>query len=244
MPIRNPFRRAGVPEAADEAQRSAPENGFKSTAVSGATPLQVKDPVEYKLSEINDSGVYLPPSPQHEKPTFWHSKSNVSTTSSNHRSLLSETEPFSISRESFDSYRRSFDISARSPITDNVHETYPRQSLDARRSVDTRRSLDVRRSRATPRSSMQQPRHSESHEQVPEEGFEDVGLNDEPKPQPKKRSIFSRFGDNNHANEKTEERPGSSHHFSLTGRKRAESGAGSELKPMPKPSTEAPVEAR
>ncbi|OWY49075.1 Family 51 glycoside hydrolase [Alternaria alternata] len=240
MPIRNPFRRAGVPEAADEAQRSAPENGFKSTAVSGATPLQVKDPVEYKLSEINDSGVYLP----HEKPTFWHSKSNVSTTSSNHRSLLSETEPFSISRESFDSYRRSFDISARSPITDNVHETYPRQSLDARRSVDTRRSLDVRRSRATPRSSMQQPRHSESHEQVPEEGFEDVGLNDEPKPQPKKRSIFSRFGDNNHANEKTEERPGSSHHFSLTGRKRAESGAGSELKPMPKPSTEAPVEAR
>ena len=244
MPIRNPFRRAGVPEAADEAQRSAPENGFKSTAVSGATPLQVKDPVEYKLSEINDSGVYLPPSPQHEKPTFWHSKSNVSTTSSNHRSLLSETEPFSISRESFDSYRRSFDISARSPITDNVHETYPRQSLDARRSVDTRRSLDVRRSRATPRSSMQQPRHSESHEQVPEEGFEDVGLNDEPKPQPKKRSIFSRFGDNNHANKKTEERPGSSHHFSLTGRKRAESGAGSELKPMPKPSTEAPVEAR
>ncbi|RYN35909.1 hypothetical protein AA0112_g4834 [Alternaria arborescens] len=244
MPIRNPFRRAGVPEAADEAQRSAPENGFKSTAVSGATPLQVKDPVEYKLSEINDSGVYLPPSPQHEKPTFWHSKSNVSTTSSNHRSLLSETEPFSISRESFDSYRRSFDISARSPITDNVHETYPRQSLDARRSVDTRRSLDVRRSRATPRSSMQQSRHSESHEQVPEEGFEDVGLNDEPKPQPKKRSIFSRFGDNNHANEKTEERPGSSHHFSLTGRKRAESGAGSELKPMPKPSTDAPVEAR
>ena len=50
MPIRNPFRRAGVPEAADEAQRSAPENGFKSKAVSGATPLQVKDPVEYKLS--------------------------------------------------------------------------------------------------------------------------------------------------------------------------------------------------
>jgi hypothetical protein len=242
MPIRNPFRRAGVPEAVDE--RSVPENDFKNTAVSGATPLQIKDPVEYKLSEINDSGVYLPPSPQTEKPAFWHSKSNTSTTSSNHRSLLSENEPFSISRESFDSYRRSFDISARSPIQDNVHETYPRQSLDARRSVDTRRSLDVRRSRATPRSSMQQPRHSESHDQVPEEGFEDVGLNDEPKPQPKKRSIFSRFGDNNHANDKTDERPTSSHHFSLTGRKRAESGAGSELKPMPRPSSEAPVESR
>ena len=50
MPIRNPFRRAGVPEPVDEAQRSAPENGFKNTAVSGATPLQIKDPTEYKLS--------------------------------------------------------------------------------------------------------------------------------------------------------------------------------------------------
>ncbi|KAF2856142.1 hypothetical protein T440DRAFT_531322 [Plenodomus tracheiphilus IPT5] len=243
MPIRNPFRRAGVPEQIDEVQRSTPENGFKDTTVSGAKPLQLKDPAEYKLSDINDSGVYLPPSPQQEKPTFWHSKSNVSTTSSNHRTLLSENEPFSISRESFDSYRRSFDISARSPITDCISETYPRQSLDARRSVDTRRSLDVRRSRATPRSSMQQGR-PDSRDQVPEENFEDVGLNDEPKPQPKKRGLFSRFGDNNHAGEETKERPTSGHHFSLTGRKRAESGAGSELKPMPRPSIEVPVDSR
>ena len=50
MPIRNPFRRAGIPEPVDEAQRSAPENGFKNTAVSGTQPLQIKDPVEYKLS--------------------------------------------------------------------------------------------------------------------------------------------------------------------------------------------------
>jgi hypothetical protein len=93
---------------------------------------------------------------------------------------------------------------------------------------------------------MQQPRPStSSHDQVlPEEGFEEVGLNDEPKPQPKKRSIFSRFGDNSHANEKPEERPASSHHFSLTGRKRAESGGGAELKPMSRPSSEAPVESR
>ena len=136
------------------------------------------------------------------------------------------------------------DISARSPIQDCIHETYPRQSLDARRSVDTRRSLDVRRSRATPRSSMQQSRHSESQAGVPEEGFEEVGLNDEPKPQPqKKRGLFARFGDNSHANEKQEERPASSHHF-LTGRKRAESGGGAELKPMSRPSTEVPVETR
>jgi hypothetical protein len=125
-------------------------------------------------------------------------------------------------------------------------ETYPRQSLDARRSVDTRRSLDVRRSRATPRSSMQQHRDSTDHA-VPEEGFEDVGLNDEPKAQPqKKRSLFSRFGDsNNHADDKKQdERPTSSHHFSLTGRKRAESGAGSELKSMSQTGTDVPVDTR
>jgi len=246
MPIRNPFRRAGAPEVADVegSQRNAAENGFKDTTVSGAQPLQMKDSAEYKLSEINDSGVYLPPSPHQEKPTFWHSKSNLSTTSSNHRSLLSENEPFSISRESFDSYRRSFDISARSPIPDCTTETYPRQSLDARRSIDARRSLDVRRSRATPRSSMQQHRDSTDQPAVPEEGFEDVGLNDEPKPQPqKKRGLFARFGDNNNHSDdkKQEDRPTSSHHFSLTGRKRAESGAGSELKPMPRSNADVPV---
>jgi hypothetical protein len=91
---------------------------------------------------------------------------------------------------------------------------------------------------------MQQPRPSESHEQVPEENFEDVGLNDEPKPQPKKRSIFSRFGDNSHANEKQEERPASGHHFTPFGRKRAESGAGAELKPMPKTAPEVATEMR
>lgn len=48
MPIRNPFRRA--PEATEEAQRSANDNEFKNTAVSGAQSLQIKDPAEYKLS--------------------------------------------------------------------------------------------------------------------------------------------------------------------------------------------------
>jgi hypothetical protein len=89
--------------------------------------------------------------------------------------------------------------------------------------------------------------HRDSTDQVPEERFEDVGLNDEPKPQPqKKRGLFSRFGDNNNHTDdkKQEERPSSSHHFSLTGRKRAESGAGAELKPMPRPSTDVPVETR
>jgi hypothetical protein len=77
---------------------------------------------------------------------------------------------------------------------------------------------------------MQQHRDS-TDQAVPEEGFEDVGLNDEPKPQP-------------HDEKKQEERPTSSHHFSLTGRKRAESGGGAELKPMPRLSTDVPVETR
>lgn len=46
------------------------------------------------------------PSPT-EKKSFWQ-RTPTSTTSSNHRSLLSDNEPFSISRESFESYRRSF----------------------------------------------------------------------------------------------------------------------------------------
>jgi hypothetical protein len=50
MPIRNPFRRAGAPEAVDESQRNVAENGFKDTTVSGAKPLHIKDDAEYKLS--------------------------------------------------------------------------------------------------------------------------------------------------------------------------------------------------
>lgn len=50
MPIRNPFRRAGAPEAISENPQNAAENGFKDTSVSGAKPLQLKDPAEYKLS--------------------------------------------------------------------------------------------------------------------------------------------------------------------------------------------------
>jgi hypothetical protein len=50
MPIRNPFRRAGAPEATDDSQRNAAENGFKDATVSGAKPLQMPDSAEYKLS--------------------------------------------------------------------------------------------------------------------------------------------------------------------------------------------------
>ena len=46
------------------------------------------------------------PSPP-EKQSFWR-RYPGSTRPSNHRDLVDENEPFSISRESFDSYRRSF----------------------------------------------------------------------------------------------------------------------------------------
>lgn len=231
MPLRNPFRRAGGVETL-HGSRPAPERGFSNTSGGGTKPLDIaKEPTEYKLSEISDNGVYLPPSPP-EKPSFWHSRSNVSTASSNHRSLLSENEPFSISRESFDSYRRSFDISARSPIPDLDARSRP--SLDTRHSLDARRSLDVRRSRAPPRSSFQERRIDRPDDSTAEEGFEEVGLNDEPKPV-KKRGIFSRFGDTG-TDAAHDERPSSSHHgFHLPGRKRGQStGQGSELRPMNK----------
>ncbi len=64
-----------------------------------------------------------------------------------------------------------------------------------------------------------------------EEGFEDVGLNDEKKEPPKKKSIFSRFGDNTETPATGDApRPNSSHRgFHLPGRKRGQSGQGAEL---------------
>jgi hypothetical protein len=64
-----------------------------------------------------------------------------------------------------------------------------------------------------------------------EEAFEDVGLNDEAKQPPKKRGIFSRFGDNSETMATSDtSRPSSSHRgFHLPGRKRGQSGQGAEL---------------
>ncbi|PNS19819.1 hypothetical protein CAC42_7786 [Sphaceloma murrayae] len=187
--IRNPFRKQ------DEI---APPLNEKPDA----RMINTKQPTEYKLSEIGDNGNFLPPSPTERTKTFWSSRSNGSTTSSNPRSILSPDEPFNISRESFDSYRRSFDISARSPVMQQ--EGFPRASLDSRLPV--------------------QPRHSSSFtrpEPTREEDFEDVGLNDEIKP--KKRGFFQRFGDlNDQGND-------SGHHFHIGGRKRGQSGTGQEL---------------
>lgn len=188
---------------------------------------------------MNDSGVYLPvglsdvratpqltpyqPSPP-EKKSFWHkSPTGKSSVSSNHRSILTENEPFSISRESFESYRRSFDISGRSPILQA--DSYPSRS-----------SLDSRSSRL-PRSAIHS-NHFEKPRPTEEEEFEDVGLND---PKPKRKGFLSRFGETNNENipptpngdGKSPNHHGFMNHIpGMSGRKRGQSGVGAELGAM------------
>lgn len=222
MPIiRNPFRKqdenarptSGVVETTNNNNRSPPKS----------IDLGEKQSTEYKLSEINDSGVCLPPSPGEERKSFWgHTNSSRSTTSSTHRSLIKENEPFNISRESFDSYRRSFDISGRSPI---INGDRPRASLDSRTfQTSPRKSTNLSRPGPVP---IVPPMREE-------EDFEDVGLNDDPKPvqqaPPKKRGFLSRLTDSNN-DQAAVGAQDSKWHFG--GRKRGQSGQGAELGSMP-----------
>jgi hypothetical protein len=115
MPIRNPFtRRPGSVVVQDENQRPDTAPGFEKvdTVGSKSRPVlsirsQGRDNGEYKMSVVNDSGVYLPPSPTEEKGQ-WPRKYLSTRNSTDTRSSLGDIEHFSISRESFDSYRRSF----------------------------------------------------------------------------------------------------------------------------------------
>ncbi|KAI4129377.1 MAG: hypothetical protein LQ347_003802 [Umbilicaria vellea] len=213
-PFRNPFGRRppptndltpgqgeNTPGAALNGQAKEPQRSdLTSSRTSSALSIRANkdEPNEFKLSGIN---------------------------SSNHRSMLSENEPFSISRESFDSYRRSFDISARSPVLP-AESNPPRQSLDSRTS-------------RMPRSAINGSGRFERPQPTDEEGFEDVGLNDDAKP--KKRGIFSRFADSADPSASDDSsRPSSSHRgFHLPGRKRGQSGQGAELGNINKPTTNA-----
>lgn len=100
------------------------------------------------------------------------------------------------------------DITAKSPI--NYQSEFP-----------ARQSLDSLRFPRYPRSSL----HRQFEHQPPtaEEGFEDVGLDDQK--QPKKRGFFSKFAD---AQEKDGPSPAMSR-FLMSNRKRGGSGQGSEL---------------
>ncbi len=83
----------------------------------------------------------------------------------------------------------------------------------------------------TPRSAVRNSGQSERPQPTEEEVFEEVGLNDESKLLPKKKGIFSRFGDSHESPSSAENsRPSSSHRgFHLPGRKRGQSGQGAEL---------------
>ncbi|KAK6356402.1 hypothetical protein TWF718_000762 [Orbilia javanica] len=138
-----------------------------------------EDTNTYKLSTVNDSGIYLPPSPV-EKKAFWGRKE--APTGSPVEAPDTQDIGFAITRESFDSYRRSFDISARTQISDSQRPSMQssRSSFDAlgwgRPSFDAPNrlpSIDV----------------SESASEEDDGEFRDVDLND----QPKKRGFLGRF---------------------------------------------------
>jgi hypothetical protein len=66
-----------------------------------------------------------------------------------------------------------------------------------------------------------------------EEAFEEVGLNDEAKP--KKKGFLSRFGDSSNDAQPAAATKSTSFGFHMPGRKRGQSGGGSELGSMKVP---------
>ena len=115
------------------------------------------------------------------------------------------------------------DISARSPIT----------NPDA----STRGSLDSARFARLPRSAAD--RKLERPTSTVEEAFEDVGLDDQkhhphqqPAQQTRKRNFFSKFSDGQERDATTQ---GTVSRFLNPGRKRGQSGQGSELGTMDHP---------
>jgi len=95
-----------------------------------------------------------------------------------------------------------------------------------------RQSLDSARLPRLPRSAINE-RRFERQPPTAEEGFEDVGLNDEQTKQPKKKGFFSRIGESSEPNSAS---PTTSR-FHIGGRKRGQSGVGEELGSIPRPGT-------
>jgi hypothetical protein len=75
----------------------------------------------------------------------------------------------------------------------------------------------------------------ERPERMEEETFEDVGLNDDAKP--KKKGIFARFGDSSNDTQQPANKSSTSFGFHIPGRKRGQSGGGSELGAVKTPTT-------
>lgn len=220
MPIRMPFsRRPGSSQANDE--NSAVERqdapgfervntvGSKASSALSVRTAKSEDTGEYKMSVVNDSGIYLPPSPTEDKGP-WARKYLTARSSTENGSEVGDIEHFSISRESFDSYRRSFDITARSPVP--TFDFVARQSLDSARFPRLPRGAMDRKLDIEPTTT---------------EDFEEVGLDDH-KQQPRKRGFFSKFGDGQDKESTGQQAPSRFR----TGRKRGQSGQGAELGSM------------
>ncbi|RMZ89364.1 hypothetical protein DV736_g3407, partial [Chaetothyriales sp. CBS 134916] len=207
--------------AAHDSTLPSPYHNKSSLALN--TKERSEEPNEFKLSSVDSQGQYLPPSPSTEPKSFW---SKSPSWASNHRSLVSDNEPFSISRESFESYRRSFDISGRSPIL-HADSYTSRTSLDSRSLYLSRPALNG--------STFRKPG------EIRDDGFEDVKLNDDAsRQQPKKKSFLSRFGDtNSHDSSGTEQK---SLGFHIPGRRRGQSGSGQELGAVQRPDCKAKAE--
>ncbi|KAK4231037.1 hypothetical protein QBC38DRAFT_277950 [Podospora fimiseda] len=250
MPIiRNPFaRRPGVaaPQSQDEnaavhRREDQDTTGSRtSSAWSIRSSRKSQDTGEYKMSVVNDSGIYLPPSPV-EKQAIWPrrylSRNSESRRSGDHSSIRSgEIEHFPISRESFDSYRRSFDICAKRPVIITSDTYNSRQSLDSSRFFSSRNEQYTPRSSLAPRARNNSNNNNNNNkptvpELEPEEdvtpGFEDVVLGDDINNKPagetlKKRSgFFSRLG---HHSEEVE-KDGAGWSFGMVGRRHNHTGA-------------------
>ncbi|KAK7752059.1 hypothetical protein SLS62_006024 [Diatrype stigma] len=121
------------------------------------------------------------------------------------------------------------DISARSPVMTNEV---------------TRHSLDSMRFSRMPRSSIR-GRSFDREPPTPEEAFEDVGLNDEHQKQqpPKKKGFFAKFADSQESSSNSHAHPQGMSRF-IPGRKRAQSGQGSELAAIERPASVEPIEAQ
>ncbi|KAK0751691.1 hypothetical protein B0T18DRAFT_403179 [Schizothecium vesticola] len=237
MPIRNPFARRHAAEPETSRPGSAAGSvigthpgfervdtvGSKASSALSIRSNRSQDAEAYKMSVVNDSGIYLPPSPL-EKEATWP-KRYLSRPSTDSKVESGDIEHFSISRESFDSYRRSFDICAKSPIV----------SVDA----PTRGSLDSARLPRFQRTPLGGRRFGQEFP-TPDESFEEVGLDEEDEeptqPASKKHGFFSKFG----ADSSTDGSLMGSQSLSrfLPGRKRAQSGQGAELGAVIRPMTD------
>ncbi|ERF74642.1 hypothetical protein EPUS_00772 [Endocarpon pusillum Z07020] len=118
------------------------------------------------------------------------------------------------------------DISGRSPVLRG--DSFPsRTSLDSRAMRLPRSSVNG--------STFEKPQSTE------EEGFEDVGLQDESKP--KKKSFLSRFGESASDTHSSTGDTGKSHFgLHLPGRKRGQSGQGAELGHIERPGSKGKID--